>query len=173
MVPVPLMVGVVSPVMPSPTVPESLVVASVAVGAAGAVVSTVKPLNAAWLWLPAGSVMVVLVVQAPSCVNALVGTTWVIEPAVISAAVSTVVSVVVVPSGAVTTVVTVSPMAAFTGSVVTIGVPPKLATSAALTKVPSVAATVGADGAVVSMVTASAGLGSLTLPAGSVTVVVI
>jgi hypothetical protein len=38
---------------------------------------------------------------------------------------------------------------------------------------PLVGAITGADGAVVSMVTASAGLGALVLPAASVTVVVI
>src|SRR5574343_1054901 len=50
-----------------------------------------------------------------------------------SAAVSTLVSVSVLPSGLVMMLVTVSPTAAFVGSVTTSGVPPRLAASAALT----------------------------------------
>jgi hypothetical protein len=62
-VPVPLMVGVLSAVMLSPTVPVSLAKASAAAGAAGGVVSSTKlPVRGA-LALPAMSVTVVLVAQ--------------------------------------------------------------------------------------------------------------
>ena len=73
-----------------------------------------------------------------------------------SAAVSNVLSMVVVPLGLVTTVVTVSPTLASAGSVVTMGVPPALAASAALTLLgDSGKATAGAEGALVSMVSST------------------
>ena len=182
--PVPLMVGVVSLVVPSPLVPVSLASASTAAGAAGGAASSVKPPAVAGLVLPAVSVTVVLVLQAPSCVRALPGTTWLIVngplPVAVppcdggrSAAVSTVLSVVFTPLGFVTTVVTVSPTFASAGSVVTIGVPPALAASAAFTPWgASGSATAGADGAWVS----SAKLpptGALVLPATSASVVLV
>ena len=58
--PVPLMVGVLSLVLPSPTVPVSLLLASAADGAAGAVVSMVMGSVVAAPVLPAGSVAVML-----------------------------------------------------------------------------------------------------------------
>jgi hypothetical protein len=70
----------------------------------------------------------------------------------------------------VTTVVTVSPTLASAGSVVTMGVPPELAASAALTPLgASVRATAGAEGAVASTVK-GVPLAVLLLPAASVTV---
>ncbi len=64
-VPVPLIVGVVSLVMPSPTVPLSELLSSLAVGL-GPVTSTVIVSGAAGLVLPAGSVAVTLKVFGPS-----------------------------------------------------------------------------------------------------------
>ena len=82
-------------------------------------------------------------------------------------------SVVVVPLGRVTTVVTVSPTRASEGSVITIGVPLPLVASAALTLfAASVSNTVGADGATVSIVTGNALLLELLLPAASVALAV-
>ena len=170
-VPAPPMVGVLSAVMLSPTVPESLMAASAAAGAAGGVVSSTKLPERAGLMLPAMSVTVVLVVQLPSSVKALLGMTWLMLPAAMSAAVSTWLSVRVLPSGKVTTVVTVSPTAASPGRVTAMGVPPLLRASAALTPFSaSGKATPGAPGGEVSS-TKLPLCGVLTLPAGSVTVV--
>ena len=172
-VPVPLMLGVLSAVMLSPTVPESLAGASAAAGADGGVVSSTKlPVRGA-LALPARSVTVVLVVQVPSCVRALVGMSWLMVPAVMSAAVSTWVSVRVPPVGKVTTVVTVSPTPASPGNVTLSGVPPLLSASAALTPLAASGnATPGTPGAVVSS-TKAPGCGTLVLPAVSVRVVLV
>ena len=84
---------------------------------------------------------------------------------------STVLSVMgVPPPGGVTTVVTVSPTLASAGKVVTMGVPPALAASAALTPLgDSGKATAGADGALASTVK-GVPLAVLLLPAASVTV---
>ena len=159
-----------------------MLVKAITVAAAGGVVSSVKlPIPGA-LTLPAISVMVVLVVHAPSTVNALLGISWLIvngptaiklPPCAVGSSLARMVwvKVKVVPFGLVTTVVTTSPTWASAGKVVTIGVPPSLATSAALTLFgASGKLTTGADGAVVSMVN-RVPWAVLTLPAGSVTVI--
>ena len=126
--------------------------------------SSVKRPAAGSLVLPATSVSVVLVVQTPSTDSTSEGTTWLIVkgplPVAVppcaggrSAAVSTVLSGVSMPSGFFTTVVTVSPTFASAGSVMTMGVPPALAASAALTPCgASGSATMDVDGAWVSSV---------------------
>ena len=120
-------------------------------------------------------------VQAPSTVSALLGMIWLMVkgPAPVavppwaagsSLAAMTCVSVLVVPFGLVTTVVTVSPTLASAGSVVTMGVPPELTASAALTPLgDSGRATAGAEGALASTVK-GVPLAVLLLPAASVTV---
>ena len=63
--PVPLMLGVVSRVTPSPCVPVSLAAAKEAKGAAGAVVSMVTLTVPGALVLPAGSVAVICSALVP------------------------------------------------------------------------------------------------------------
>ena len=65
-VPVPVMVGVSSVVMLSPTVPESLLAASAAAGAEGAAVSMVMESGVAGLTTPVGLVAVTLRLLMPS-----------------------------------------------------------------------------------------------------------
>ncbi len=134
-VPVPLMAGVLSEVLLSLLLlPVSLRAATSAAGAAGATVSSVKPpgvaVPATLLWL-----RVVLVVQAPLLAldSSLLGISWLMRPARMSAPVSVVVKVSVPPPGLVTVVVTTSPATAPTGKRETTGVPPALAASAAFT----------------------------------------
>jgi len=64
-VPVPLKVGVVSLVLPSPMTPVSLILAKAAVGAASGVASMMSGSVVARLVLPDGSVAVMLSVVAP------------------------------------------------------------------------------------------------------------
>ena len=119
-------------------------------GAAGAVVSSVKLPVAAGPVLPAASVRLLRVLQLPSALRSTLAMSWLMRPAAMSAAVSVVLRVSVLPSGRVTTVVSTSPACASAGRPICRGVPPRLAASAALTSGPSGAVTVTAPGAVVS-----------------------
>ncbi len=165
--PAPLMVGVVSVVRLSVLlVPVSLMTATSAAGAAGTTVSSVKLPGAAGPAVPPLGVMVVLVFQTPLTVRAAVRMICSMLPASMSAWIKTVVNVSVVPSGLVTTLVTVSPSCAFWGKRMTKGVPVLLPTSVAFTPL-------GASGSVtlgarVLMVSSPAEVSMLVLPAGSV-----
>jgi len=153
-------------------------------GADGALMSSVNAPLVAALALPATSVIVVLVVHAPFTVSALLGMIWLIVngplPLTVppceggrSAVLNTVVSVLTTPFGLVTTVLTVSPTRRSDDKVTTMGVPPALAASAALTPLgDSGRFTDGVDGAEISSVKPPATPG-LVFPATSIKVVLV
>jgi len=155
--PVPLKVGVVSLVLLSPCVPLSLVEASAATGAAGAVVSMVTGTTVSALTLPCGSVAVTLKFCKPSG-KAAVGVMAHVPLAATTAVPST------APLAALRVMVSpgVAPAPLRVGVVSVVVLSPKVPLSLTLAS-----AAAGAAGAVVSMVTGTVVAGPV-LPAGSV-----
>ena len=162
-VPVPLMVGVVSLVMPSPSLPLSLVGSSTAVSApapvvAGAVVSMMTGSGAGALVLPAGSVAVTVRALGPSG-SGVVGVMAQVPSAATTAVPMT------LPCGSLRVMVSPAVPCPLSVGVVSLVV---LSSSTPVSLLGS-SRPVGAAGAVVSIVTGT-GVGALVLPAGSVAV---
>ena len=158
-VPVPVRVGVVSAVLPSPTMPVSLLLARAAAGAPGAVVSMVMGSAVGWLTLPARSVAVTLRAFRP------------LGSAVVGVALQ-------LPSPSTTAVAMTLPLASLMVMVASGSpVPLRVGVLSLVVLSPRVPVSLlgsstaaGAAGAVVSIVTLTVP-GALVLPAGSVAVI--